>query len=280
MGHKVSKPQVQFIDVTGGNAARKIAVLHQPGADAAAANTGSGTIARLDEQPGLLWFNGFKSQMSSNKASALADWTSKRGIAYTRFDYSGHGQSGGAFEAGTIGAWLNESEAVFRRVTAGPQILVGSSMGGWLSLLLLRRLLSEAPGQAARIKALVLIAPAWDMTQDLMWNNASEKIRDEMRRTGKYLSPSNYDDGPYPITMQLIEDGRRHLIGPKGFDPGRAVHILHGRQDPDVPFERSEKLQEFMPGNHISISAIDDGEHRLSRPQDLDVLFAAIAALL
>lgn len=267
----MSQPQLQFIEVgSTADAVRQIAVLHQQ----------AGEKAEAQSKPGLIWLNGFKSQMTSTKASTLADWTSQRGLAYTRFDYSGHGQSPGDFEQGTISNWLDETEAVFRRMTAGPQILVGSSMGGWLALLLLRRLLAQAPGQAARIKGLVLIAPAWDMTEELMWNGASEDIREQMRQTGKYLRPSAYDDGPYAITMKLIEDGRDHLLASGGFDPGRPVAILHGRRDPDVPFSHSVTLQELLPGGHVAISAVRDGEHRLSRPQDLEKLFAIIADML
>ena len=146
----------QFLTVGNGVDGRRIACLIDASADA--------------ERPSVMWLPGFKSEMTSTKASALSDWARQRGIGCTRFDYSGHGQSGGRFEDGTIGRWLKEAQAVFLGLTHGVQILVGSSMGGYIALLLLRALLREQPAAAARIRALVLIAPAWDMTE-LMWTN-------------------------------------------------------------------------------------------------------------
>ena len=199
----MSAAKVQFIDVYGGTdgSRRRLAVLQQPAALPA--------TARSLGRPGIFWLQGFKSNMISLKASALADWTKARGLAFTRFDYSGHGQSSGRFEDGTIGNWLEEAQAVFARMTSGPQIIVGSSMGGWLALLLLRDALAgKGSVEAQRIKALVLIAPAWDMTEELMWKAAPAEVREELNRNGRYLRPSDYDDGPYEITMKLITEGR------------------------------------------------------------------------
>lgn len=240
--------------------------------------------------------------MVSLKANALAEWTAARGLGLTRFDYSGHGQSSGQFEDGTIGTWLEDAATVFQEVTSGPQILVGSSMGGWLALLLLRQALeakaaraeqTAKAGQTAlrgagaspqyaatRIKGLVLIAPAWDMTEELMWKSATPKIIEEMERTGRYLRPSDYDDDPYIITRQLIEEGRNHLIKRAPFNPGLPISILHGKLDPDVPFDHSLALKALLPGNHIAITAVPDGEHRLSRPQDLDLLCRLIEDMM
>jgi alpha-beta hydrolase superfamily lysophospholipase len=226
-----------------------------------------------------VWLCGLKSEMTSIKAAAVADWARARGLASLRFDYSGHGQSEGRFEDGTLSRWLEETEAVFRRLTDGPQVLVGSSMGGYLALLLLRRLLAVAPEEAARIEALVLIAPAWDMTE-LMWQRLPASARRDIKEKGVFLRPSHYGDGPYPITRALIEDGRRHLIASAPFDPGRPVHIIHGLQDPDVPWEHTLDLVAHLSGDWTRVEAVPDGEHRLSRPQDLALLLDTIAALV
>ena len=258
----------QFIDVGIGAARRRIACLSQPGA-------GKG--------PGLIWLQGFKSDMVSTKASALAEWAAERGQALTRFDYSGHGQSlydtaGGQFEDGTLGRWIEEARSVFDALTTGPQIVIGSSMGGAIALTLLKRLQVEHPAAAARIKALVLIAPAWDMTEELMWKQFPSAVQAEVMNKGVWLRPSQYGD-PYPITRQLIEDGRRHLIGGKRWDPGRPIAILHGRLDPDVPFAHSERLLGFLDGGLARLTEVPDGEHRLSRPEDLALLFGLIEAV-
>ena len=157
-------------------------------------------------------------------------------------------------------------------------MLVGSSMGGYIALLLLRALMAEAPEEAARIKALVLIAPAWDMTE-LMWRSLPSSARKDIEDRGVYLRPSRYGDGPYPITRAFIEDGRRHLIGSEPFDPGRPVHILHGLQDPDVPWEHTLDLVAHLSGDWTRVAAVPDGEHRLSRPEDLALLLDIIAGL-
>jgi len=279
-------PKVQFIDVGGkaigqgkATARRRLALLHQPAVP--------GLSRAKQQRPGIFWLQGFKSTMISLKASALADWAAPRGLAFTRFDYCGHGQSSGRFADCTIGEWLQDARAVFNGITSGPQILVGSSMGGWLALLLLRdALLAESKGMAgngdmaSRIKGLVLIAPAWDMTEELMWKAAPPDVREELIRSGRYLRPSAYDDGPYEITMKLITEGRKHLIKDQPFDPQRPISIIHGRLDPDVPFAHSVKLRQLLPGDHVKITAVADGEHRLSRPQDLKLLCEMIEAML
>jgi alpha-beta hydrolase superfamily lysophospholipase len=255
--------QPQFLDVGSGPDRRRIAYLRQR-----AAAEGAG-------KPGLVWLCGLKSEITGSKATAVADWARGQGLACLRFDYSGHGQSAGAFEAGTVTRWLEETRAAFGGLTEGPQVLVGSSMGGYLALLLLRSLLAEAPAEAARIQALVLIAPAWDMTE-LMWQGLSSAARRDIEEKGVYLRPSRYEDGPYPITRALIEDGRRHLIGAAPFDPGRPVHILHGLQDPDVPWEHTLDLVAHLSGDWTRVAAVPDGEHRLSRPQDIALLLEVV----
>ena len=227
----------------------------------------------------MFWLSGFMSDMASTKASAIADWAQARGHGATRFDYSGHGISGGAFTDGTIGRWLEEAEAIFTRVSRGPQVIIGSSMGGHIALVLLRKLMREAPAQAARIKGLVLIAPAWDMTEELMWKKFPDDVRREILDQGFHLRPSAYA-APYTITRALIEDGRQHLLARTPFNPGRPVIILQGLQDPDVPAAHSRELTSFLTGGHVRLIEIPDGEHRLSRPQDLDLLFSAIEELV
>jgi pimeloyl-ACP methyl ester carboxylesterase len=247
-----------FIEVGRGVAARRIAYLRQPGTS-----------------PGLLWLQGFKSDMVSTKASALSEWATEKGLSLTRFDYSGHGQSGGRFEDGTLGRWIEEAHSVLLRLTQGPQILIGSSMGGGIALALLRRSMVEHPALAARLRALVLIAPAWDMTEELMWKQFPEPVRREVMEKGRWLMPSQYGD-PYPITRELIEEGRRHLMGPGKWNPGRPIAILHGRLDPDVPFAHSQELMRRLDGGWGRLVEVPDGEHRLSRPEDIALLFELV----
>jgi alpha-beta hydrolase superfamily lysophospholipase len=228
---------------------------------------------------GLFWLSGFMSDMASTKATAIAQWAAAQGLGATRFDYSGHGRSGGKFTDGTIGRWLEEAQAIFTQVTRGPQVIIGSSMGGHLALLLLRRLMREDSSEAQRIKALVLIAPAWDMTEELMWNRFTDDIRREISARGFYEQPSAYD-APYTITRGLIEDGRRHLLAREPFDPGRPVVILQGLLDPDVPAAHTRELVGFLTGKDVKLIEIADGEHRLSRPQDLAVLFSELGKLV
>ncbi len=262
----MSDREPQFLEVTSGvdAAADRIAYLVDPPAKPSG--------------PGLFWLSGYKSDMASTKASELARFAREEGFGYTRFDYSGHGVSGGRFEDGTIGKWLAQAEAVFRSVSKGPQIVIGSSMGGHIALLLLRRLMQTAPDDADRILAMVLIAPAWDMTEELMWKQFPEAARRELEANGVYLQPSEYDE-PYAITKALIEDGRQHLIGNDPFDPGRPVVILQGVQDEAVPVAHARALLGLLKGDWTNMVEIPDGEHRLSRPQDLALLFATLKEL-
>lgn len=258
--------QTQFLDVGHGADCRRIAYMAAPGAGEGRTRTG------------IVWLPGFKSEMTSTKVTALAEWAEREGRPMTRLDYSGHGQSGGRIEDGTIGRWLEEVRAVFTGHTHGPQVVVGSSMGGYLALLLVRALMQSAPDVAERIKGLVLIAPAWDMTERL-WNRLPQSARREIEETGVYLRPSQYGDGPYPITRGLIEEGRRHLIGNAPFDPGRPIHVLHGLQDPDVPWEHTLDLVAHLDGDWVEVTAVPDGEHRLSRPEDLELLIETVGAM-
>jgi pimeloyl-ACP methyl ester carboxylesterase len=231
---------------------------------------------RAGAAPGLLWLGGFNSDMQGTKALALDGWAAEHGRACVRFDYSGHGTSGGAFVDGTIGRWLEESVAVFDRFCAGPQIVIGSSMGGWIALLLARVLARrEAPAPGAALAGLVLIAPAPDFTEELMWKGFSPTIREEIESKGIWLRPSEYGE-PYPITRQLIEEGRNHLLLGSAIEVGCPVRILQGAQDPDVPWQHAFALAHRLPSDDVVLTMIQDGDHRLSRPQDIARIIAAV----
>jgi pimeloyl-ACP methyl ester carboxylesterase len=226
--------------------------------------------------PGLFWLGGFKSDMQGTKAAALARFAAEHGRALVRFDYSGHGESKGAFVDGTIGRWLEESLAVFTACCRGPQVVIGSSMGGWLALLLARELRRlESP--PASIAAMVLIAPAVDFTEALMWKRFSPEIRQEIEAKGAWLRPSQYDNGPYPITRRLIEDGRRHLLLGGLIETGCPVRILQGVEDPDVPWGHAVELVSRLAQDDVVLTLVKDGDHRLSRPEDIERLIAAVA---
>jgi pimeloyl-ACP methyl ester carboxylesterase len=251
-----------FIEVGEGSGRRRIAVR---------ARAGSG--------PGLFWLGGFNSDMRGTKALALDAWAMEHGRACIRFDYSGHGESGGAFIDGTIGRWLEEGLAVFERFCRGPQVVIGSSMGGWMALLLARAIAKrEAAG--ADLAGLVLIAPAPDFTEQLMWNAFSDEVREEIRTKGVWMRPSEYGDGaPYPITRALIEEGRNHLLLGSAIEVGCPVRILQGAQDPDVPWQHAFALAHRLPAEDVVLTMIQDGDHRLSRPQDIARILAAVAEI-
>ncbi len=233
------------------------------------------------EDPGLVWFCGFNSEMTSTKVTALKDWAAQTQRSMLSFDYSGHGKSDGDFANGTIGQWLGESIAILRDVARGPQILVGSSMGGWLVLLILRAIARKDPivSGICDVQGAVLIAPAWDMTEELMWKQFSLAAREDLQNQGYYERPSRYGDGPYRISRALIEEGRNHLIGGDSFRPPCPVRVLHGVKDPDVPWKHANKLSHLLLGENVMLKFIQDGDHRLSREQDIAKLFAVIEDL-
>jgi pimeloyl-ACP methyl ester carboxylesterase len=231
--------------------------------------------ARAGASPGLIWLGGFKSDMTGTKALALEAWAVEHGRACVRFDYSGHGESGGAFIDGTIGRWLEESVAVFEQFCRGPQIVIGSSMGGWMALLLAREIARRQLG-AASLAGLVLIAPAPDFTEKLMWNGFPPEVQEEIQTKGVWMRPSQYGD-PYPITRALIEEGRNHLLLGSAIDVGCPVRILQGAKDPDVPWQHAFALAHRLPSDDVVLTVIQDGDHRLSRPQDIARMIAAVA---
>src|SRR5437016_783226 len=228
--------------------------------------------------PGLFWLGGFKSDMKGTKAAALSQWARENGRACVRFDYSGHGESGGDFHAGTIGRWLEEGLAVFEAYAQGPQVVVGSSMGGWIALLLLRELRRRQEAAKASVAALVLIAPAVDFTEMLMWQRFPAGVKREIETAGVWLRPSEYGE-PYPITRALIEEGRNHLLLGGMIETGCPVRILQGVQDPDVPWNHAVELTSRLAQDDVVLTLVKDGDHRLSRPEDLERLMRAVAEL-
>lgn len=228
-------------------------------------------------KPGAVWLPGLKSNMISTKASALDAWCAEQGRGLLRLDYSGHGQSSGRFEDGRVGAWLEEAEAAVSQLTKGPQVLVGSSTGGYIALLMLARAVAGETDLSDRIAGLVLIAPAWDLTQTLMWDQFPPSARRAIEETGVYLRPSTYGDGPYALTRGLIEEGKRHLLSQRPFDPGRPVYVLHGLIDDAVPFEHTLELDALLLGDRLSVEMIPDGDHRLAREDDIAKLLDRVA---
>jgi pimeloyl-ACP methyl ester carboxylesterase len=254
---------LKTVEIGTGAAARVIAVRQRAGAS-----------------PGVFWLGGFKSDMRGSKAEALDQWAGARGRACTRFDYSGHGESGGAFADGTIGCWLEESLAVFTTFCEGPQIVVGSSMGGWMALLLARELRKlEKSGRKAKawMAGLVLIAPAVDFTEELMWKRFSPAIKREVEKNGFWNRPSAYSPEPYPITRRLIVEGRDHLMLGDLIETGCPVRILQGVQDEDVPWTHATELVARFARDDVVLTLVKDGDHRLSRPEDIERLLAAVA---
>ena len=223
--------------------------------------------------PVVVWLGGFKSDMAGTKAQALADWALARGQAYVRFDYLGHGESSGAFGAGTITRWREDALAVLEALTEGPVVLVGSSMGGWIACL-------AAMAAPQRVQAMVLIAPAPDFTEKLMKPEIPPEGLADLTRDGVWLRPSEYGE-PYPITRALLEDGARwSIIEAQEVPIAAPVRILQGGEDPDVPWSHALQLAHAIKGGDVVFTLIKDGDHRLSRPQDIDRLIAAVEELV
>lgn len=229
---------------------------------------------RAGNTPGLFWLNGFRSVMSGLKAMSLDALGAEKGLEVTRFDYSGHGQSGGRFDDGTISRWLEEAEAVLATTGAAP-IVCGSSMGGWIALLLARRQLAKG----TPLKGLVLIAPATDATTRIL-ARMSDAQQLQLETLGYYERESAYGDGMYRYTRRLIEDGAHHLLFGSVIETGCPVHILQGGQDPDVPPEHAQRLLTHILHDPVTYTLIPDGDHRLSRPEDLARLRAAVSGML
>ena len=238
------------------------------GVDLAYAQDGGGDeIGRC----GFMFLGGFKSDMTGKKAEALAELGRTTRRMTLRFDYSGHGQSSGKFTDQTISDWLEQTTHMFLRHTKAKRIIVGSSMGGWLALLLARKLKYEDPAAFKRIAGLVLLAPATDMTQDLMWDHFNEKAKQDLRLNGVYLAPSSYG-APYEITSKLLADGVQHQILTEGLHLPFPVRILQGADDREVPVSHAIKTFEGLSGPDLTITIIKGGDHRLSTPTQLNLM--------
>ncbi|RAK56863.1 alpha/beta fold hydrolase [Phenylobacterium deserti] len=217
--------------------------------------------------PTVVWLGGFRSDMAGSKAQALAEWAQASGRAYVRFDYFGHGESSGDFAQGTITRWREDALAVLDELTTGEVVLVGSSMGGWIASL-------AAMAQPERIRALVLVAPAPDFTEKLMEIPPEGHVA--LKADGVWMRPSEYGE-PYPISQSLLDDGARWSILPGPVAIEAPVRILQGGEDPDVPWTHALELAQGLKSRDVVFSLIKDGDHRLSRPQDLQRLVAAVA---
>jgi pimeloyl-ACP methyl ester carboxylesterase len=222
--------------------------------------------------PGVVFLGGFMSDMTGDKATTLESFAAARGQAFVRFDYRGHGRSSGRFDEGTIGEWTDDAILALDRLTEGPQILVGSSMGGWIMLL-------TALARPERVAGLVGIAAAPDFTETLMWQAFTAEQRRTLERDGVLRQASDYGDEPYTITHRLIEEGRRHLIMDRPIPLTCPVRLIHGTADADVPWRLSLDIMERLESEDVETTLVKGGGHRLSEPPDLARLTAAVAAL-
>ena len=221
----------------------------------------------------VIFLGGFKSDMTGSKALFLEAWCRQQSLGFVRFDYLGHGASSGRFQEGTIGRWRDDALAILDDLTQGPQILVGSSMGGWISLLVAR-------SRPERIAGIVTIAAATDFTETLIWQRLPPAEQEQIRRDGVWQRPSEYSSEPYPITYRLIEEGRQHMLLQKEIPIRCPVRLLHGMQDADVPWQTSTAIAQRLASENVRVELIKDGEHRLSRPSDLTRLQYMLAELL
>ncbi len=254
---------------------------------------GTGTDSRdiamrlLGEKAGnphahFVWLGGYRSDMTGTKAEELASLAAQLGTGCIRFDYSGHGASGGAFVDGTISRWLEEALAVIdharRSLGTRRMILVGSSMGGWLALRVAQEL--RRAGRVDDIAGMVLIAPAPDFTSELIEPNLTEAERTSLAERGYFEEPTPYGPEPNVYTLKLIEDGRRNRVLGGVIDTGCPVHVLQGMEDPDVPYAHAIRLMEHLSGDDAVLTLIRDGDHRLSRPEDIEKLKEAVSHML
>lgn len=248
--------EIQTIDVDGVS----IAVRHRAG-----------------KAPGIVWLGGYRSDMMGTKAQALDEWAGRRGLAALRHDYSGHGESGGDFRDGTISRWLSQSLAVLDRFAQGPQILVGSSMGGWIALRMAQQL--ERAGKRP-LGGMLLLAPAPDFTIELMEPQLEERHRRDLERQGYFEELSEYSPEPNIYTKALFDDGRVNRVLDGVIDTHCPVHIIQGMRDPDVPYAHALRLVEHLPADDVTLSLVRDGDHRLSRPQDIAMMLGALEGLV
>jgi pimeloyl-ACP methyl ester carboxylesterase len=256
-----SDTQPDYLDVGAGEESRRIAMRILP-------------AAKGSTLPAVVWLGGYRSDMAGTKAVELERHAQATGAACVRFDYSGHGISGGAFTDGTISRWLEESLAVVDHAAAPRMVLVGSSMGGWVALRLIAEL--RARGGEDRIVGLVLIAPAPDFTIDLIEPNLTDAERTSLSERGYFEEPTPYGPDPNIFTARLMDDGLRNRVLAGIIETGCPVHILQGMQDPDVPYQHALKLMEHLPSDDVVMTLIRDGDHRLSRPEDIERILNAV----
>jgi len=261
---QIKPPQPKSVLVGPPGSTREIAILHRP-------------AETRPEAPALVWLGGYRSDMSGTKAIEMDALAAECGSEAIRFDYSGHGASGGEFRDGTISRWLEEALAVLDALKPTRVVLVGSSMGGWIALLLAREL--RRRGSLA-LDGLALIAPAPDFTSELIEPHLTEDQRQALKDKGYFEEPSEYSPEPNIYTRALIEDGRANQVLKGIIETGCPVHILQGMADPDVPYKHALTLMEHLPADDVVLTLIRDGDHRLSRPQDLEKLRSALATLI
>ncbi|MCR9137029.1 MAG: alpha/beta hydrolase [Alphaproteobacteria bacterium] len=255
---------VTEFEIGQGDDARTLAICHRNATDD-------------QTRPGLIWLGGYRSDMTGTKAVELDRYAEENGLACTRFDYSGHGQSGGDFMDGTISRWLEESLAVFAEFADGPQVLVGSSMGAWIALRMIEELRQTGAGDA--VSGLLLLAPAPDFTSALHEPLLSDEQKAQLAEKGYLEEPTPYGPEPNIFTRALFEDGRKNSVLKGIIETGCPVHIVQGMDDPDVPYSHALRLVEHLPADDVVLTLVRDGDHRLSRPQDIDLIINAVAQM-
>lgn len=253
----------EMLTIGEGRAARRICVLHR--------------VRRRETGPGIVWLGGYRSDMDGTKAVEIDRFCGEQGLACTRFDYSGHGRSEGSFTDGTISRWLEEALAVLDRHARGPQILVGSSMGAWIALRMVQEL--RRRGEQGRLAGLLLLAPAPDFTIELMEPQLTEEQKADLAEKGYFEEPTPYGPDPNVYTRALFEDGRANRVLDGVLDTGCRVHIIQGMADPDVPHTHALRLMEHLPADDVVVTLVRDGDHRLSRPRDIERMLQAIRDL-
>jgi pimeloyl-ACP methyl ester carboxylesterase len=251
--------------------------MHTPGMqETGRTDRGDGVALAWVRTPGrgptAVFLPGYMSDMTGAKALLTQEFCAEHGLRCLRLDYSGHGASGGAFTDGTISRWTDDALALIDRLTQGPLMLVGSSMGGWIALL-------AALARPVRIAGLIGIAAAPDFTEELIWQAMMPAERAQMERDGVLQVPSLYGD-PYPVTAALLADGRTRLLMHQPIPLHCPVRLLHGQRDPDVPWQTSLRLAERLQSDDVQVTLVKDGDHRLSRPSDLTLLRRGLAELL
>ncbi|TZG38082.1 alpha/beta hydrolase [Agrobacterium sp. B1(2019)] len=260
----MTEQAIEFLHIGMGDDARNIAFLHR-------------RATSQQDAPMLVWLGGYRSDMTGTKAIELDRFAAENGLDCLRLDYSGHGASGGDFNKGTISRWLEEALAVVRAKAPSRVVLVGSSMGGWIALRMVEEL--RKAGGAPSVAGLVLIAPAPDFTQELIEPSLTDAEKTSLAERGYFEEHSDYSPEPNIFTRALMEDGKQNRVLTGIITTGCPVHVLQGMRDPDVPYQHALKLIEHLPADDVVLTLIRDGDHRLSRPQDIERMLAAVKAL-